>query len=91
MLIGLAPEADPDGLTDGVIAAAAAEGVITHVVPYESGETSAAAAFLAQIPATVRLQLLTDRLALANGTDPDTVITGAWTAGPLWSAGTPVS
>ncbi|MGH2824840.1 MAG: hypothetical protein ACRDLY_17830, partial [Thermoleophilaceae bacterium] len=44
---------------------------------------------LAQIPLTVRLQLLALRRAEAGGHDPDTVIAGAWTAEKLWNAGSP--
>jgi len=90
VLIGLAPEADWDGLTAGVIAAAAAEGATTHTFAGDAANESAAAAFLAQLPATARLQLLTEQLTAVAGTDPDTVITGAWAAAPLWAAGAPV-
>jgi glutamine---fructose-6-phosphate transaminase (isomerizing) len=40
---------------------------------------------LAQIPLTVRLQLLALRRAEAGGHDPDVVITGSWAAERLWS------
>lgn len=89
VLIGLAPEADRDGLSAGVIAAAAAEGVITHTFSGAPSDGSPAAAVLAQFPVTARLQLLTDKLAAFNRTDPDTVITGAWAAAALWAAGAP--
>jgi glucosamine--fructose-6-phosphate aminotransferase (isomerizing) len=44
---------------------------------------------MAQIPLTVRLQLLALRRAEAGGHDPDTVITGGWAAEALWKAGSP--
>ena len=44
---------------------------------------------MAQIPLTVRLQLLALRRAEQGGHDPDTVITGAWAAEALWNAGAP--
>jgi glucosamine--fructose-6-phosphate aminotransferase (isomerizing) len=44
---------------------------------------------MSQIPLTVRLQLLALRRAEQGGHDPDTVITGAWAADALWSAGRP--
>lgn len=45
---------------------------------------------LAQIPLTVRLQMLALRLATVRSQDPDTVITGAWQDAALWSHGKPV-
>jgi glucosamine--fructose-6-phosphate aminotransferase (isomerizing) len=110
-LIAIAPEADADGLTAGLLAAARSEGVTTHELaagappvasaPATPGTstpgnatpataaTGAARSFLAQISATVRLQLLAAQLAEANGTDPDHAITGAWAEPGLWSAGAP--
>ena len=44
---------------------------------------------LAQIPLTVRLQLLALRSALERGQDPDTVITGNWAEPGLWRIGRP--
>jgi glucosamine--fructose-6-phosphate aminotransferase (isomerizing) len=44
---------------------------------------------LAQIPLTVRLQILALRLALERGQDPDTVITGNWADEGLWRVGRP--
>ena len=49
------------------------------------GET--ADELMAQIPLTVRLQLLALRRAEQGGHDPDTVITGAWAADALWNTG----
>jgi glutamine---fructose-6-phosphate transaminase (isomerizing) len=47
--------------------------------------------FLAQIPVTVRLQLLAAQLTEAKGTDPDRAITGAWAEPQLWNAGAPAA
>ena len=44
---------------------------------------------LAQIPLTVRLQLLALRFATARGQNPDVVITGAWAEPALWDIGLP--
>ena len=44
---------------------------------------------LAQIPLTVRLQLLALRIAAERGQDPDTVIAGAWDDEALWAIGAP--
>ncbi len=46
-------------------------------------------ALLAQIPLTVRLQMLALQLAGARAQDPDTVITGPWQADRLWAHGKP--
>jgi glutamine---fructose-6-phosphate transaminase (isomerizing) len=46
---------------------------------------------LAQIPLTVRLQLLALRFALERGQDPDTVITGPWADAELWRIGAPTT
>ena len=45
--------------------------------------------FIAQIAATVRLQLLALHLTERNGTDPDTAIIGPWAAEPMWTLGGP--
>lgn len=74
---------DEDGLVDELAKAAAAEGVaagrLDAAVPADE--------LMAQIPLTVRLQLLALRRAEQGGHDPDTVIAGAWTADALWRAG----
>jgi glucosamine--fructose-6-phosphate aminotransferase (isomerizing) len=44
---------------------------------------------LAQIPLTVRFQLLAERFATERGENPDTVIVGAWDSKELWSIGYP--
>jgi glutamine---fructose-6-phosphate transaminase (isomerizing) len=46
---------------------------------------------LAQIPLTVRLQLLALRIAVERGQDPDTVIVGAWADPATWAIGAPPS
>jgi glucosamine--fructose-6-phosphate aminotransferase (isomerizing) len=46
---------------------------------------------LAQIPLTVRLQLLALRIATEGGQDPDRVITGPWADEALWSMGAPAT
>ena len=40
---------------------------------------------LAQLPLTVRLQLLALRFALERSQDPDTVIVGAWNDPATWA------
>jgi glucosamine--fructose-6-phosphate aminotransferase (isomerizing) len=94
-LIAIAAQADVDGLTAGLLAAARTEGITTHLfavpaagTPDPAG-TPVAAVFLAQIQMTVRLQLLAAQLAEAQGADPDHAITGAWAELGLWSAGAP--
>ena len=90
-LIGVAPEADQDGLTAGLLAAARSEGLTTHQLAADVRGGTVADVFLAQIPVTVRLQLLAAQLTEARGTDPDRAITGAWASPELWSAGAPES
>ena len=86
ILIVLEPGADSDGLAGAVAAAAEAEGMATFV--FEDPARSADP-FIAQIAATVRLQLLALHLTERNGTDPDTAIMGAWAAEPMWELGGP--
>jgi glucosamine--fructose-6-phosphate aminotransferase (isomerizing) len=84
-LLTLAPP-DSDGLTAGVAAAARAEGIpVTSIAENADGLPP----LLAQIPLTVRLQLLALRFALERRQDPDLVITGRWAADDLWSIGSP--
>lgn len=85
-LIALQPAADPDGLVDGLAAAAHAEGV--RVVTIED-ERPLADPFYAQFPLTVRLQLLAAHFARRRGQNPDEVIVGCWHADSLWNAGRP--
>jgi glucosamine--fructose-6-phosphate aminotransferase (isomerizing) len=77
------PEAD--GFVEAVTAAAAAEGIPTASL----GEPAPLPMLLAQIPLTVRLQLLALRFAVERGQDPDTVITGHWANERLWELGRP--
>jgi glucosamine--fructose-6-phosphate aminotransferase (isomerizing) len=44
---------------------------------------------VAQIPMTVRLQLLAERFARLRRQDPDVAITGEWDAPALWKMGAP--
>ena len=46
---------------------------------------------LAQIPLSVRGQMLALRLAEATGTDPDTVMVGPWADDATWRVGAPES
>ncbi|MFB3739221.1 MAG: SIS domain-containing protein [Candidatus Velamenicoccus archaeovorus] len=83
-LLALSPP-DTDGLVGAVASAAEAEGVrVTHLA-----EPADLPPILAQIPLTVRLQLLALRLAAERGEDPDMVITGAWADDRLWALGAP--
>jgi glucosamine--fructose-6-phosphate aminotransferase (isomerizing) len=77
--------ADEDGLLGELAKAAEAEGVPTAVLREDTMRDD----LMAQIPLTVRLQLLALRRAERGGHDPDTVITGAWAAEALWRAGAP--
>ena len=76
---------DEDGLLRELGGAARAEGVAVA----EPEGPVAGDELLAQIPLTVRFQLLALRRAEQGGHDPDTVISGAWQADSLWSAGAP--
>jgi glutamine---fructose-6-phosphate transaminase (isomerizing) len=72
---------DGDGFLAELGSAAAGGGI--EVVRLEEPEPKDD--LLAQIPLTVRLQLLALRRAEAGGHDPDVVITGSWAAERLWS------
>jgi glutamine---fructose-6-phosphate transaminase (isomerizing) len=74
---------DDDGLLRELGRAARAEGIAVAELDAPGDE------LMAQIPLTVRLQLLALRRAKAGGHDPDTVITGSWAAERLWSVGSP--
>jgi glutamine---fructose-6-phosphate transaminase (isomerizing) len=76
---------DTDGFVQAVAAAGAAEGIGVH----QLSEPTPLPMLLAQIPLTVRLQLLALRFALERGQDPDTVITGNWADERLWQHGRP--
>jgi glucosamine--fructose-6-phosphate aminotransferase (isomerizing) len=76
---------DADGFVEGVARAAEAEGITCARL----GEPAPLPSVLAQIPLTVRLQLLALRFASSRGHDPDKVIVGAWDDPGLWSIGAP--
>jgi glutamine---fructose-6-phosphate transaminase (isomerizing) len=84
-LIALSPP-DTDGLVEAVARAAEAEDVAVTRLPETAEDLPA---ILAQIPMTVRLQLLALRFALERGQNPDLVITGAWAGEELWAVGNP--
>jgi glutamine---fructose-6-phosphate transaminase (isomerizing) len=76
---------DEDGLVEALARAAEDEGIgVTRL-----REPPGLPTVLAQIPLTVRLQLLAARFAAARGQDPDTVITGRWADPSLWALGSP--
>jgi glucosamine--fructose-6-phosphate aminotransferase (isomerizing) len=83
-LVALGPP-DPGGLVDAVARAAGAEGISTTRLD----EAADLPPVLAQIPLTVRLQLLALRFALERGQDPDVVIVGAWADPATWAIGSP--
>jgi glucosamine--fructose-6-phosphate aminotransferase (isomerizing) len=83
-VVALSPP-DPSGLVAAVARAASAEGIpVDRLV-----EPSDLPPLLAQIPLTVRLQLLALGFAKARRQDPDTVIVGAWSDPSMWSIGSP--
>jgi glucosamine--fructose-6-phosphate aminotransferase (isomerizing) len=82
----LEPGADPDGLTAAVGAAAELEGIPVAVL---SAPAPGLSPLLAQIPMTVRLQLLAERFARWRRQDPDTAIVGAWAEPAVWRLGLP--
>jgi len=85
-LVVLEPGADPDGLTGAVADAARAEGVPVAVL---AAPDASLTPLLAQIPMTVRLQLLAEYFARLRHQDPDAAITGAWNEPALWRMGSP--
>lgn len=84
-LVLLEPRADPDGLTAALGAAARREGIPVAELTTPPGLPP----LLAQIPLTVRLQLLASRFARLRHQDPDHAITGAWDEPALWALGSP--
>ncbi len=90
-LVLLEPAADPDGLTAALGAAAGREGIPVTVLTQEPVLWGELPPLLAQIPMTVRLQLLAQRFARLRGQNPDVVITGAWAEPALWELGSPGS
>ncbi len=76
---------DPSGLVEALARAAETEKVpVTRLT--EPADLPDA---LAQLPLTVRLQLLALRFALERSQDPDTVIVGAWNDPATWAIGAP--
>ena len=92
-LVVLEPAADPDGLTAALGTAAQAERVPVAVLAAADVPAATDAGplppLLAQIPMTVRLQLLAERFARLRRQNPDVAITGEWDAPPLWEMGLP--
>jgi glucosamine--fructose-6-phosphate aminotransferase (isomerizing) len=92
-LVVLEPAADPDGLTAALGAAAEAERVPVAVLAAAdvpgSADSGPLPPLVAQIPMTVRLQLLAERFARLRRQDPDVAITGEWDAPALWKMGAP--
>ena len=88
-LVVLEPRADPDGLTGAVGEAARQEGMPVAVLeaPAEGGLPP----LLAQIPMTVRLQLLAETFARLRHQNPDAAIVGAWDEPALWHMGSPAA
>jgi len=86
-LVVLEPEADPDGLTGAVAAAARAENIPVAELAAPPG----LAPLLAQIPMTVRLQLLAENFARLRRQNPDKAILGAWDEAELWRMGSPAA
>lgn len=82
-LVTLGPPGE--ALVSAVAEAAATEGV-GHTLLLEQ---SPMPPLLAQIPLTVRLQMLALRAAIEGGHDPDRVIVGAWANERLWRLGHP--
>jgi glutamine---fructose-6-phosphate transaminase (isomerizing) len=80
LLIAIDPGGDPTGLTAGLVRAATQEGLAVATIdpPAELHP------LLAQLPMTVRLQLLASRWADARHRDPDRVILAGWADEKLW-------
>ena len=81
-LVALSPP-DTNGLVRAVGDAAERGGVRVTAL----SEPADLPPLLAQIPLTVRLQILALRFAEARGQNPDRVITGAWDDPGLWAIG----
>jgi glucosamine--fructose-6-phosphate aminotransferase (isomerizing) len=86
-LVVLEPAADPDGLTGAVAVAARAENIPVAELAAPPG----LAPLLAQIPMTVRLQLLAENFARLRRQNPDVAIVGAWDEPELWRMGSPAA
>jgi glucosamine--fructose-6-phosphate aminotransferase (isomerizing) len=88
-LVLLEPDADADGLTAALGAAALAEGIPVTILGTPAADSGRLPPLLAQIPMTVRLQSLAERFARLRGQDPDSAIVGAWDEPALWRMGAP--
>jgi len=88
-LVVLEPGADPDGLTGAVGDAARQEGIPVAVLEAPADSEGDLPPILAQIPMTVRLQLLAETFARLRRQNPDAAIVGAWDGPDLWSMGSP--
>jgi glutamine---fructose-6-phosphate transaminase (isomerizing) len=82
-LLILEPGADTDGLTAALGVAAGREGMVVETLSAGDGLP----ALLAQIPMTVRLQLLAESFATMRRQNPDEAIVGAWADSELWRLG----
>jgi glutamine---fructose-6-phosphate transaminase (isomerizing) len=76
---------DDDGFVRSMAGAAGSEGIPVDFLE----EPALLPVLLAQIPLTVRLQMLALRFAIERGQDPDTVIVGGWADEALWQVGLP--
>ena len=76
-----------EALLGSVASAAEAAGVAVSTV-HEPADLHP---LLAQIPLSVRGQMLALRMAEATGTDPDTVMVGPWANDAIWRVGAPES
>jgi glucosamine--fructose-6-phosphate aminotransferase (isomerizing) len=85
-LLALTP---PD--TDGLVRAVADVGEREGIPVTTLSEPVDLPPLLAQIPLTVRLQILALRFAEARAQNPDHVITGAWDDEGLWGIGSPTT
>ena len=90
-LILLEPERDPDGLVAALGRAAQEEGIAVSTLAAARHDLLPAdlPPVLAQLPMTVRLQLLAAQFARSRAQNPDVAITGAWAAADLWMLGAP--
>jgi glutamine---fructose-6-phosphate transaminase (isomerizing) len=80
LLLAVDPAGDPSGLTEGLVRAADQEGLtVARLEPPADLHP-----LLAQLPMTVRLQLLASRWADLRGVDPDRVILAGWADEALW-------
>ncbi|AUG75673.1 hypothetical protein CFP65_0722 [Kitasatospora sp. MMS16-BH015] len=87
-LLLLQPDADQDGLTAALGEAAAAEGITVSTLT-ATGPAAELPPVLAQLPLTVRLQLLANHWAALRHQNPDVAIIGAWAKTELWQLGAP--